>query len=281
MDIKSIILTIAAILFSAATSLSQPKNVYNVYALEYFIPASRGTVSDIAVGSDSKDSISFAYYFWFLNGDNGKKVLVDVGLIQDYSHPMKGNNYVRPDSLIQRINITPDDITDIIITHPHFDHIDGLSLFKTGTVWIQKDDYTYFVGDGWQKGGDNRGFNKGDVLKIVKANLAGRVNFINGDNIEIIPGIRVFTGSKHTFGSQHLVVDTKTDKVLLASDDSWFYYNLEHELPIPLVLDAEAYTVQLKKMKTLIPNKDLIIPGHDPLVMKRFPEVAEGVVKIR
>jgi glyoxylase-like metal-dependent hydrolase (beta-lactamase superfamily II) len=278
---KSIITTLASLLFLTGIAVSQPQNVYDVYAFEYFKPATRTLVSDIAVGSTSKDSISFSYYFWFLNGDNGRKVLVDVGLIQDYSKPIPGKSYVRPDSALQRINVSPDDITDIIITHPHRDHIGGLPLFKKGTIWMQRNDYIYFVGDGWQKGADHRGFNQGDVLNIVQANLDGRVQFVDGDNIEIIPGIRVYIGSKHTFESQHLLVNTKNDKVLLASDDSWFYYNLDHELSIPLVFDTSAYVTQLKRMKTLVSNKDLIIPGHDPLVMTRFPKVAEGVVKIR
>jgi glyoxylase-like metal-dependent hydrolase (beta-lactamase superfamily II) len=278
---RSIIITITAVLMLSQIGYSQPKNIYEVYAIEYFKPASTAPVSAIAIGSSSKDTISFSYYFWFLNGDNGRKVLVDVGFIQDYSKPFKGTDYVRPDSALQRINIKTDEITDIIITHPHQDHINGLPLFPKGTIWMQRNDYTYFVGDGWQKGAENRGLNKGDVLKIVQANLDGRVQLVDGDNIEIIPGIRVFTGSKHTFESQHLVVNTKKEQVLLASDDSWFYINLEEELPISLNLDTAAYTTQLKKMKTLISNKDLIIPGHDPLVMSRFPKVAEGVVRIR
>jgi glyoxylase-like metal-dependent hydrolase (beta-lactamase superfamily II) len=278
---RSIIITITAVLMLSQISCSQPKNKYEIYAFEYFVPASKAPLSTIAIGSTSKDTVSFSYYFWFLNGDNGRKVLVDVGFIQDYSKPFNGTNYIRPDSALQRIHVSPDEITDIIITHPHQDHIGGLPLFKTGTIWIQRNDYLYFTGDGWQKDADHRGFNKGDVLNIVQANIDGRVKFINGDNIEIIPGIRVFTGSKHTFESQHLLVDTKSDKVLLASDDSWFYVNIEEELPIPLTMDTVAYTTQLKKMKTLVSNKDLIIPGHDPLVMSKFPKVAGGVVRIR
>ncbi|HUV01681.1 MAG TPA: MBL fold metallo-hydrolase [Bacteroidales bacterium] len=278
---KFVINAIVLLLTLSETGWSQPKNIYDAYAIEYARNKSRTSASNIAIGGNSKDSVSFSYYFWYLNGDNGRKVLVDVGYVRDYSKPLTNQDYIRPDSALQRINVSPDEITDIIITHPHSDHIDGLNLFPAGTIWIQRNDYTYFVGDGWQKDADHRGLNKGDVLKIVQANLDGRVQFVDGDSIEIIPGIRVFIGSKHTFESQHLLVDTKAEKVLLASDDSWFYYNLDHELPIPLVLDADAYTAQLRKMKTLIPNKDLIIPGHDPLVMHRFPKVAEGVVKIR
>lgn len=229
-----------------------------------------------------EDSVSFSYYMWFLRGDNGRNILVDVGYERDYSRPLApGQYYIRPDSALQRIDINPDDITDIIITHSHNDHIGGLDLFGNGTIWIQRNEYLYFVGDGWQEGADQRGLNKDDVMRIVRANINGRVKFVDGDNKEIIPGIKVFTGSTHTFESQHLLVDTEDEKVMLASDDSWFYYNLDNELSVSLVRNPDAYIEQLRRMKKMVSNPELIIPGHDPQVMQRFQKVAEGVVRIR
>ncbi len=279
---KYIIFTITAFFIFVQVSYSQPSDTYEVYAIEYGGSNAKIPASNVTIGGNPEDSVSFSYYIWFLNGDNGRKILVDVGYERDYTRPLTAGQYfIRPDSALQRMNIDPDDITDIIITHAHNDHIGGLNLFDKGTIWMQRNEYTYFVGDGWQEGADHRGLNKDDVLKIVQANLDGRVRFIDGDSIEIIPGIRVFTGSTHTFESQHLLVNTNTDKVMLASDDSWFYYNLDHELSVSLVRDAEAYVHQLQRMKALVSNPDLIIPGHDPLVMSRFPEVAEGIVRIR
>ena len=86
------------------------------------------------------------------------------------------------------------------------------------------------------------------------------------------PGVRLFTGSRHTYS---------TEKVLLASDDVWFYHNLEHLLPVPLAFDRDAYVREMQRMKTLVSGPDLFIPGHDPLVFSRFPKVAGGVVRIQ
>ena len=55
-------------------------------------------------------------------------------------------NYIRPDSALAKVALKPEDITDIILTHPHWDHIDGIGLFPKAHIWIQKDDYGYFVG---------------------------------------------------------------------------------------------------------------------------------------
>ncbi len=87
-------------------------------------------------------------------------------------------------------------------------------------------------------------------------NLDGRLRLVSGDSVEIIPGIRVFTGSKHTYESQHLV-------------------------SIPLTFNTDAYLRQLRRMKTQVSNPDLVIPGHDPLVLTKFIPVATGIVRIR
>lgn len=279
---KYITLTITLLLLTFTASYTQPANTYEVYAIKYgssdaMIPASR-----VTIGGSPEDSVSFSYYIWFLKGNNDRNILVDVGYERDYSRPLPpGQYYIRPDSALQWLDINTDDITDIIITHAHNDHIGGLHLFDSGTIWMQRLEYSYLVGDAWQEEADRRGLNKDDVFKIVRANLNGRVRFIDGDSIEIIPGIRVFTGSTHTFESQHLLVDTKDEKVMLASDDSWFYYNLDHELSVSLINNPDAYIQSLRRMKTLVSNQGLIIPGHDPLVMTRFPKVAEGVVRIK
>jgi glyoxylase-like metal-dependent hydrolase (beta-lactamase superfamily II) len=107
-------------------------------------------------------------------------------------------------------------------------------------------------------------------------------NLHKGDNIEIIPGIRVFIGSKHTFENQFLLVNSnsKSNKILIASDAIWFYYNLNNLLPATLCLDPKAYVEAMKRMKTLVTNPDFIIPGHDDLVFSKFPTVSEWVAKI-
>lgn len=275
-------LIIAALVIFVVNALAQTGNVYEIYAIEYAASLGRSAVKDIAVGSASRDSTAFSFYVWYLKGDNGRKILVDTGFLRDSSGKgMPLREYSRPDLALRKLGVGPDEITDVIITHPHYDHIGGLGLFARAAVWMQRNDYVYFVGDAWQKGANNAGLDRRDVPGIVSANTEGRLQLVNGDSVEIIPGVRVFTGSKHTFESQHLLVNMKAEKVLLASDNAWFYYNIDSLLSIPLVFDEAAYVRQLRRMKTLVSSPGLIVPGHDPLVLSRFTAVAGGVVRIR
>ena len=263
----------------------QSSATYEVYAFR-FGKGGFSKASEIAEGGNSKDSVADCMMFWLIRG-NGKNIMVDAGFTLNSSNnsdqSWNKENYIRPDSALTRLNMSAADITDIVITHPHWDHIGGIELFPSAQIWMQQDDYVYFTSTAWQKNGINGGFYPQDVKAIVNKNLKGSLTLIKGDSIEIFPGIRVFVGTKHTWESQYLLVNTVTDKVILASDNCWYYYNLEHEISIPskYTFDMKAYVNQLKRMKRLQPNVSLIIPGHDALVFRHFQPVADDVVRIR
>ena len=272
---KGILLNLFIII---STHLYGQQNIYEIFAIECAPWDWRPTAKDIAIGASTNDTMSSNMVVWLLRGDNGKIVLVDAALTDTVQWPTQG--YISPNVAIQKIGIQPGDITDLIITHPHFDHIGGIDLFPNAMLWMQHEDFNHFVGDIWQKEGATYGFNKQDVLKLIQKNLDGKLNLIKGDSLEIIPGIRVFIGSKHTFESQYVLVHGTSGNTIIASDNIWFYYNLEHLLPIPHTLDPIAYVNAMKRMKTLVSDIDLIIPGHDATVFTKFPKVTDGVVKI-
>ena len=271
---------VSVLLMLAGIVICQDNRDYQVFAVKYY-GARRIAAQQMVVGANPADSITLCYMFWYLKGPGGRNILVDAGMTDT---AMTGNpDFKRPDLVLQRINVFPSDITDVIITHPHNDHIGGINLFPGATVWMQKDDYDYFVGGAWQENGSPRGFQKNDVRNLVEINLAGRLKLVDGDNIEIMPGIKVFTGSKHTFENQYLIVnpDSEENKVIIASDAVWFYYNLSNLLPATLCMDPKAYTEAMRRMKTMIDDPDYIIPGHDDLVFAKFKEVAEWIVRIK
>jgi hypothetical protein len=68
--------------------------------------------------------------------------------------------------------------------------------------------------------------------------------------------------------------------VVLASDNMYLYENLDKHLPIAQTFDAASNLRAQDRMKTIASKPELIVPGHDPAVMARFPKVADGVVRI-
>lgn len=217
---------------------------------------------------------------------DGRNVLVDAGFLEEKVQQEKFFqivDYVRPDSALLKIGIKPEDITDIILSHPHWDHVGGASLFPNARLWMQKLDFQGFVGTAWQKDGNKGGFAKGDVRLLVELNLAGRLNLIDGDNKEILPGITVFTGSKHTFDSQYVLVGNGEHKIVIASDNVWIYYSLDHLVPASQggTHDPAGHVRAMERMKTLASSPKYILPGHDGRVFEKFPKVMAGVAAVK
>ena len=138
---------------------AQVPPAYEIYALKYFglhsVP-----VSELALGAPKKDTMNMFFMYWLIRGNNGKNILVDAGFLKDLDIFKQLNTtfYIRPDSVLLELNMKPNEITDIILTHPHWDHIDGVNLFPQAKIWIQKEDFNYFVSTAWQKGQSNGGF---------------------------------------------------------------------------------------------------------------------------
>src|SRR5258706_16266692 len=113
-------------------------------------------------------------------------------------------------------------------------------------------------------------------MVAVKLNTQGHVGLVNGDAQEILPGVTCYTGGKHTYASQYVGVNTAAGTVVLASDNLYLYENLEKHLPIAATLDAASNLRAQDRMKQLAVDAKLIVPGHDPAVMTRVPEVQAG-----
>ena len=95
---------------------------------------------------------------------------------------------------------------------------------------------------------------------------------VDGDNVEIFPGIRAYTGARHTFASQYLGVDGNPSFVL-ASDSVYLYRNLAEHKPSATFSEAD-YPANIKSQERMIQlagSPDRVVPGHDALQFQRFP----------
>ena len=263
-----------------ACAQPQPKPRYEIYALRYATIANF-PVSGLVAGADRSRRMDIAMMVWLVEG-NGHHILVDSGFYRDrFMQQWKPADYVKPSEVIARAGLKPEDITDIVVTHLHWDHADGVDLFPKARTWIQKDELEYYAGTAWQARGTHGGIDPDDVLALVKLNTEGRVALVNGDAQEILPGIACYTGGKHTYASQFVTVNTAAGTVVLASDNLYLYENLDKHVPIAQTLDAESNLRAQDRMKQLAADPRLIVPGHDPAVLTRFPNPQPGVAKIQ
>jgi glyoxylase-like metal-dependent hydrolase (beta-lactamase superfamily II) len=104
----------------------------------------------------------------------------------------------------------------------------------------------------------------------VRRAYAGRVRFHDGD-AELAPGVSLHLVGGHTMGLQIVRVATRRGWVVLASDASHFYANMEQQRPYPIVYNLGDMADGWRRAHALADSPAHVIPGHDPLVMERYP----------
>ncbi len=253
-------------------------SAFEVYAIRY-ATAPGFHVSSLVVGADPARTVDVPFMFWVLKGSGGRNVLVDAG---SYRGPdfekWKLKDFIKPSVAIGKVGLKPEQITDIIITHIHWDHMGGVDLFPKARVWIQREEFNHYVGD--QGKARNSDIGSDDAALLMSLRKSGRLTLVEGDSREIIPGIKVYTGGKHTFAVQYVGVKTAAGTVVVASDNIYMYENLEKHLPLGLTGDREADLRAQQRMLTIASSPRLILPGHDPAVFERFPKPGDGVARI-
>jgi glyoxylase-like metal-dependent hydrolase (beta-lactamase superfamily II) len=267
----NLLASVLAILLLANASVSRAQTpAYSIQAIR--IADSPGdSVAEMVVGAPKDEKIDTIYAVWLIRG-GGHNILFDSGFHrQRWFKLWTIKDYLRPDEAVKLAGVQPEEITDIVVSHAHWDHMGGIDLFPKATVWIQKDEFRYYTGDAWQPGGQHDGIDPDDVQELVKLNTAGRLRLVNGDNVEIFPGIRAYTGGRHTYASQYLLAEGNP-RFVLASDNVYLYRNLTEHAASATFSDSDhaANIAAQKRMIELAGSIDRIVPGHDALQFKKF-----------
>lgn len=250
---------------------------YRVYGVSY--GRSLYQEDKIIYGGSPSKSIPIEWLFWVIQG-NGKTILVDTGF-DDIAMAKKWNisNYVQPVKRLKQLGILPSEISDIILTHAHWDHIGNLGPFKNAKVWIQESEYKHAKSTINSENIKSKGMRRQDLNNLLSIEEEGRLNIVNGKN-EITPGIRLALGAGHTPGSQYVIVNTLDGPVIIAGDACYLYKNNQRHIPVGSSIDPQANLASIKDMHRLAASPFFILPGHDPLVMRWFPKVSDGIVQI-
>jgi len=255
---------------AAVRPVAAPAPEYSIQAIRY--ASSPGdSVADLVMGAPQDEKLDTVFAVWLIRG-GGRNILFDSGFHREkWFKYFPVTDYLRPDEAVKLAGVKPDEITDVVISHAHWDHMGGVDLFPKATVWIQKDEFRYYTGEAWQAGGQNDGIDPEDATELVRLNTEGRLRLVDGDNVEIFPGIRAYTGARHTYALQYLRVEGRPSFVL-ASDNCYLYRNIaEHKASATFSpADQPANIKNQERMIELAGSADRVVPGHDALQFQRF-----------
>jgi len=250
--------------------------MYEVYALKY---GERDTTAcQFFFREASHAPITLHYFVWLILG-GPRPVLVDTGFLDDDAQARGIRNYVRPSVVVERAGVKPADVPLALITHLHYDHWAGHSLFPNAEFWIQQDEVAFWTGRFGRHPAFSGSANVGALASLVTLNYAKRVRIVHGDH-EVLPGIRVHRVGGHTAGLQIVSVETARGTVVLTSDASHFYRNVETGQPVQIITSLPEMLAAFDTIHALAGAGKLIVAGHDPQVAERFTQPEPGIVKI-
>ena len=251
------------------------KDVWQVYAVRY-AHHERMARENFMVGDPHDDTpMPLDYYVWGLIAD-GRIIVVDTGFDQPMAQK-RGRTLLKPLSDgLRGIGIEPASVKDVLITHMHYDHCGNHDLFPAARFHVQDREMKFATGRYMAHDAMRIPFEEDDVVAMVRRVFRGRVVFHDGDE-EIAPGVSVHHVGGHTMGMQIVRVNTRRGIVVLASDSSHLYANMEREVPYPIAYNVGEVLEGYRRARVLASSREHIIPGHDPLVMTRYPAASQAL----
>lgn len=249
---------------------------YRIYAVRY--AHRQCTSSEAFYGDYHASPMTMDYFVWALtNGTH--TVVVDLGFTEPVG-TRRGRQFLRcPSKGLGEIGVDAGQVEHVILSHFHYDHVGNYALFPKATFYVQDAEMAFYTGRHAARPAFRHSIEADDVCALVHLNYERRLVFVDGAR-EIVPGIGVHKVGGHTAGMQIVTVDHAKGRAVVASDASHYYRNFEERIPFNTLHDLPGVYGAFERIRELAGAPELVIPGHDPLVLDRLRRVADGIVEL-
>ena len=247
---------------------------YEVYAIKYATRDARR--KQHFIGGDPHDGPMPMDYFVWLVRNADRTFVVDTGFGAEVA-AKRGRSLLRtPAEGLALLGCDVNEVKDVILTHLHYDHVGTFDSFPVAQFHLQDDEMAYATGRHMRHRQFNHGYEVDEVCGVVRMVYKDRVSFYNGE-AELAPGVSIHRIGGHTHGVQCVRVNTRRGWVVLASDTSHYYEHFEKNRVFTTMFNLGEAIDGYATLKRLAASPRHVIPGHDPLVMQRYPAASAAL----
>ncbi|MDL9948166.1 N-acyl homoserine lactonase family protein [Gordonia sp. ABSL11-1] len=219
------------------------------------------------VYGEADGPIQMDYYFWIVRNDR-RTFVVDTGFSEHEGLRRGRSQLVPPGDALASLGVQPNAAT-VVVTHAHYDHVGNLDLFPRSPLIVPSAEYAFWTGPFGQREQFKHAVDENDIEHLRRAHHENRLRLHTGSAL-LAPGVRMIELGGHSPGQCVLTVNTSEGMVLLASDATHFYEQIERDMPFHIVADLQAMYAGFDQMNELVQENDaILIPGHDPAVLER------------
>jgi glyoxylase-like metal-dependent hydrolase (beta-lactamase superfamily II) len=251
---------------------------YEIFAIRYAHNGERRKSENFLGGDPHDGPMPMDFFVWVLKG-GGQTIVIDTGF-DAAAAARRSRKVMRPVAEgLKAVGVDLNAVKDVILTHMHWDHAGNHDILPNARYHVQDREMEYCTGRCMCHGTLRHPFDVEDVTSMVRKVFQGRVTFHNGAS-EIADGVSVHLVGGHSRGLQFVRVRTKRGWVVVASDATHYYGNFEDYRPFPIVYDVGETLEGYNEMRKLASSISHIVPGHDPLVLQRYPSQPGGPADI-
>ena len=247
---------------------------YELFAVKYAAHG-RTQAANFIDPPDPHEAMPIDYFIWAALSDE-RTYVIDMGFTAETAAD-RGRTFLRcPAAALALLGVDAATVKDVIVTHFHYDHIGNFDNFPSADFHLQDREMAFATGRHMLDAKQGSSMNVDDVVGMVRHVYGKRVIFHDGD-AELALGISLHHIGGHTAGLQAVTVATKRGVVVVASDACHLYANMELRNPFPVIFEKEKVLAGYDTLLDLAPTPAHIVPGHDPLVMDRYPAVSDDL----
>lgn len=245
---------------------------WKIYGIRYTVQPSRPASTTYLWGDPNEETGGLDYYSWVLISDD-RAIVIDTGAAEHKVRAMGRDWLASPLEGLRRLGVDPEQTEDVVLSHAHWDHVGDLAGFPKAKFYINDLEMESITGPDMSYGILREPYHGDEAAQLTGLVYEDRMNFIQGDGT-FAPGVDYTLIGGHSAGQLAFTVETERGPVVLATDAIHFWQEVEKERAFLIFHDLRKMLAGYRKLNQMA-GGDLgrLLPGHDPLIAKRYPVV--------